>query len=80
MTATAWDKGRPRKSANITIKIDVIDINDNTPVFTSPSKQNHTVPATIQSDDVILQITVSFNFLLVIVWKNFKGCRKFIMT
>jgi len=59
MTATAWDKGSPRKSANITINVDVIDVNDNSPVFTSPNRQNQTVAATIQSDDVIIQIIVS---------------------
>ncbi|CAD5116988.1 DgyrCDS5822 [Dimorphilus gyrociliatus] len=35
LTITAWDKGIPPKSAEVVVDINVIDVNDNAPVFSS---------------------------------------------
>lgn len=59
MTVTAWDMGIERKSANLSVTVNVSDVNDNLPVFTSPVEFNQTVAATIQSSDVIMKINVS---------------------
>ncbi|CAK8673498.1 unnamed protein product [Clavelina lepadiformis] len=52
----AKDEGEPSKSANMTINVKVTDVNDNRPVFSNPAINNSTVPATIQSDEIITRI------------------------
>ena len=58
MTVTAYDLGQPTRSSNLSVNVDVVDVNDNTPIFTIPSKINQSYAATIQSEEVIVKIKV----------------------
>ena len=60
INVTATDGGGPEPlSSSVTVTVTLKDINDNKPVFTSPSENNITAYASIENpDDVIYQIKV----------------------
>ena len=60
INVTATDGGRPDSlSSSVTVTVMLKDINDNKPVFTSPSENNMTAYASVETpDDVIFQIKV----------------------
>ncbi|XP_002129128.2 protocadherin beta-18 [Ciona intestinalis] len=56
LIVTAKDGGNPSLSTNSSLDINVLDVNDNSPVFTMPAVSNSTFVATILSDNVIIKI------------------------
>jgi len=46
------------------VRVTISDVNDNQPFFVNPQSDNVTFYATILRDDVILQVQVSFFFLM----------------
>ncbi|CAG5117266.1 unnamed protein product [Candidula unifasciata] len=56
----ATDNGFPKRSSSVRVSIDILDINDNAPVFVFPSERNYstTVNMPVQKDAVILHVDV----------------------
>nr|CAB3264696.1 putative protocadherin beta-18 [Phallusia mammillata] len=53
LVVTARDMGNPPQSTRTNLRVDVINVNDNKPIFTNPSVSNSSVYATIKSEEII---------------------------
>lgn len=58
LSITAWDKGIPPKSAVVDVDIDVIDVNDNAPIFSS-AYYSKEVPENIPVSREIIVVTAT---------------------